>query len=195
MPRAQLCKGLARRRSNPLAWNKLHAHYFINNYTRSPKGYTPYDAHMPKKTEKRSKDCDYLYEAAFVGCLPCVRYFVEEKCVPPMESSDDSGYTAADWASWAISLQEQGKAPSICDIPGCAEVREYLQDQHLQCLQAQLVQCVMCKGNVVVKAISALFHYLRAYKVNLASYIFFRLSLYVSCGRWIGNSSKEFHYP
>ena len=164
MPRAQLCKVLARRRSNPLAWNKLHAHYFINNYIRSPKGDTPYDSHTPKTNQKGSKDCEYLYEAAFVGCLHCVRYFVETKCVPPMESSPGGKYTAADWASWAISLQEQSKAQTICDIRGCAEVREYLQEQHLQCQQAQLEQCVMCKGNVVVKAISALVQNLLLYR-------------------------------
>ena len=80
---------------------------------------------MPKNAKNREKDKYYSYEAAYHGCLHCVRFFVQEKGVPPAAGSDTQGYTAADWATWAITLHERGEAPTKSNVHGCRLVLEF----------------------------------------------------------------------
>ena len=76
----------------------------------------PGERHKPAR--KRVDERRYwLYEAAWDGCLTCVRHFLEDEHVDPDSRSHSQGYTVLDWAVWA---REKGR-------PGADAVEEYLR--------------------------------------------------------------------
>ena len=85
---------------------------------------------MPKNLKKLEKDKYYLYEAAFHGCLPCVRFFVEAKGVHPAAASDTLGYTAVDCANRAITRHSKGEVLTKSNVLGCKGVLEYLENEN-----------------------------------------------------------------
>ena len=57
--------------------------------------------HCPKNIEKRKDIKGWLYQAAFHGCLSCVRHCIEELGVdPPIESDTQKSL-------WSISLIDE----------------------------------------------------------------------------------------
>ena len=84
---------------------------------------------MPKNSKKLKKGKYYLYEAAFHGCLPCVRFSLQEKGVHPAAGSDTQGYTAVDWATWAITLHGKDEAPTKSNVQWCKHVLEFLKNE------------------------------------------------------------------
>ena len=57
------------------------------------------NSHVPKNPKWRELPIYMLFEAAYAGCLECVKYWVEVKKVSPLGKSGNMGYTALDWAT------------------------------------------------------------------------------------------------
>ena len=73
--------------------------------------------HQPKDAARRGEIKVWLFEAAWSGCLACVKHFLEDERINPQEISKISKSSALDWA---LHGQELGQA-------GADEVVAYLQ--------------------------------------------------------------------
>ena len=58
----------------------------------------PGASHEPKDAVRGRERKYWLFEAAWAGCLPCVKHFLENECVNSQELSNSSGFSALDWA-------------------------------------------------------------------------------------------------
>ena len=65
-----------------------------------PLGCLGADAHMPKEKKRRQDMRYWLFDAAYMGCLPCAVRFIEQQGVSPDHTSLSQGYSALDWALW-----------------------------------------------------------------------------------------------
>ena len=77
-------------------------------------------SHPPAKGRRADRKY-WLFGASSAGCLRCVRHYVEDEGVEPLSRSDTRGWTALDFAGWAV---QQGVAEA-------AEVEAYLRMVHL----------------------------------------------------------------
>ena len=60
-----------------------------------------WDSHRYTKKPRCDMDMYTCFGAATAGCLPCVRYAIEERGVLPTVTSERCGYTIAAFAQWA----------------------------------------------------------------------------------------------
>jgi hypothetical protein len=64
--------------------------------------------HAPQTSKRRKQVKEWLYNAAWQGCLPCVKHCVEELNVDPQIRSENMNYTPADWGRWAVAEHVRG---------------------------------------------------------------------------------------
>ena len=76
----------------------------------------PGASHQPKDAVRGRERKYWLFEAAWAGCLTCVKHFLEYEGVNPQDTSNSSRFSALDWALYG---QEQGQ-------DGADEVVAYL---------------------------------------------------------------------
>ena len=62
-----------------------------------------------------------LFSAAAEGCLQCVRYYVERADIPYNAKSENSGYTALDFAQWAASREQTDTQAVQQYLESCAQ--------------------------------------------------------------------------
>ena len=74
-------------------------------------------SHQPKDAARARERKYWLFEAAWSGCLACVKHPLEDDRINPQEISNNYKLSALDWALYG---QEQGQA-------GADEVVAYLQ--------------------------------------------------------------------
>ena len=76
--------------------------------------------HWPRARERRRKLKNFVFQAAFQGCLQCVSHCLEINEVDPWVQSDNCKYTVLDWAEWGVQ----------CKVDGADEVVRYLRTCH-----------------------------------------------------------------
>ena len=74
--------------------------------------------HKFKSKARRGRADYHFFAAVSQGCLTCVRHELEEKCqVPPDVVTDSHGYSARDFASYAVDQR----------VEGAVALQEYLE--------------------------------------------------------------------
>ena len=64
--------------------------------------------HCPKSSARRKHVKEWLYNAAWQGCLPCVQHCIEVIGVDAQIESDNKKYTALAWGTWAVDNNVEG---------------------------------------------------------------------------------------
>ena len=76
-------------------------------------------ASHPPSNQRRGQRVYWMLQAAAEGCKSCVQYYVLVEKIDPCSRSENAGYTALDWATWAASK----------GVDGASEVAEFLREQ------------------------------------------------------------------
>ena len=64
--------------------------------------------HCPKSSWRRKHIKEWLYFAAWHGCLPCVQHCIEVLNVDEQVESDNLKYTVMDWGQWTVHHGVEG---------------------------------------------------------------------------------------
>lgn len=51
---------------------------------------------------------EWFFNAAWQGCLPCVKHCIEVHGVDVASEGDNMKYTVMDWAQWAVARETEG---------------------------------------------------------------------------------------
>ena len=81
-------------------------------------GCIPGEAHRPSRS-RCSQPRYWLFQAARDGCLPCVQRMLNEEGIDVHSTSENLGYTALDFATWAAEK----------DVVGAQEVMAFLAQE------------------------------------------------------------------
>ena len=65
-------------------------------------------SHQPQDAVRARERKYWLFQAAWDGCLCCVKHFLEGKIVQPQEISNSSGFSALDWALYGQENEREG---------------------------------------------------------------------------------------
>ena len=65
-------------------------------------------SHRPQDAVRARERKYWLFQAAWDGCLRCVKHFLEGKIVQPQEISNSSGFSALDWAFYGQENEREG---------------------------------------------------------------------------------------
>ena len=109
---------------------------------------------LAEEQHKRDSQLYRLLEAAYVGCVDCVKYWVEVKQLGHMAQSAHMGYTPHDWATWGL---QSGNERGDLDLARqCTETLQFLdacaQTVRLPPLRKALFDTLYPKGAAMLRA-------------------------------------------